>query len=169
MIISEAAGKFTQNTQRRHYVFSNVFFFCSWDIFKATLSGISDLQNGVYDVLRTAMRVLRQQQFRAAYSIFPVGAFAKNLFIAYFFKAIIGGRNAADFYCCFSCSRRLCAELLFFIAFRRQRFSHSRRVRIIKLLQLFPIGFDGLSVVFVAESAVVKVRPNLRPHRLSVR
>ena len=37
-----------------------------------------------------------EQQFRAAYSILPAGAFAKNLFIFHFFKVTFGGRNAAE-------------------------------------------------------------------------
>ena len=89
-----------------------------------------------------------------SYSIFPAGAFAKNLFIFHFFKVTFGGISAA--------------ELLFFVACRRQRFSHARRVRIIKLLQLFPIGLYGFAVVFVSERSVRKIGSDFRPHRLPV-
>ena len=82
------------------------------------------------------------------------GAFAKYLFDFLRFQKTIGGRNAA--------------ELLFFIVFRRQRFSHACRIRIIQLLQLFPIGLYGLAVVFVAERSVRKIGSDFRPHRLPV-
>ena len=89
-----------------------------------------------------------------SYSIFPAGAFAKNLFIFHFFKVIFGGISAA--------------ELLSSVAFRRQRFSNACRVRIIELLQLFPIGLYGLAVVFVSERSVRKIGSDFRPHRLPV-
>ena len=89
-----------------------------------------------------------------SYSIFPAGAFAKNLFIFHFFKVIFGGISAA--------------ELLSSVACRRQRFSHARRVRIIQLLQLFPIGLYGFAVVFVSERSVRKIGSDFRPHRLPV-
>ena len=58
--------------------------------------------------------------------------------------------------------------LLLFIVFRRQRFSHACRVRIIELLQLFPIGLYGFAVVFVSERSVRKIGSDFRPHRLPV-
>ncbi len=123
-------------------------------IFDSIRPATCDLAKRLFRRFANSHARVAEQQFRAAYSIIPAGAFAKNLFIFHFFKVIFGGRNAA--------------ELLFFIVFRRQRFSHACRIRIIQLLQLFPIGLYGFAVVFVSERSVREIGSDFRPHRLPV-
>ena len=74
-------------------------------IFDSIRPATCDLAKRLFRRFANSHARVAEQQFRAAYSIIPAGAFAKNLFIFHFFKAIIGGRNAAELLClsyCFS-------------------------------------------------------------------
>ena len=68
-------------------------------IFDSIRSAACDLAKRRFRRFANSHARVAEQQFRAAYSIIPAGAFAKNLFIFHFFKVTIGGISAADLLC----------------------------------------------------------------------
>ena len=73
-------------------------------IFDSILPATCDLAKQRFRRFANSHARVAEQQFRAAYSILPVGAFAKNLFIFHFFKVTFGGISAAELLSSVACA-----------------------------------------------------------------